>query len=649
MLKKVFSAALCCLPLGLLAQPLTNPGFEQGAASWNLPQPICQIAPGEGRNGTAALVWENTDTSLPLPRPRATQELKLQANQTYRISCFVKGRIDQLDRFNIGASFYLQIMNGNDVISYLYVRGMTQSSEEWQYVSKDFTFPPNADRCIVSAGIHHLGTGKAYFDDFNLENLNEYFIYMTSPGMGTVFLDDPTVRAAVYYTGPELPAGLQARLTVAGQAVLAAITDSQAVFRLPELPVGPASARLELLAADGATVLASETHLLSIRPPEYRRQVANACWIDSRGRAIVNGKPFLPVGLFIGSCPKDHIDTIADSAFNCIASYSALNLYYGAKPANSQQAIAAIREVMDYFQQKNLKLIFSLQHVYDTDMRYALKQWHEISGPDAIVQAVVPALKDHPALLSWYTNDERPLDFLRVVKQRRDLINSLDDAHPTWSLSMLFTMMYRYAPTGDVLGCDPYPIHSPKPRQMDVVDLAGAMTKRTGMPYWAVPQLYNSSFSAANKTINTAHDPTREEMRAMSLRLASEGATGFIFYHFWNIRNPNIPVPGYFQQRWEDVKDVAATLKSLEPWLLADAWPEPVLCSSVEGKVHVTRFQANDGRDCFIVTANGPGHSQAAFTTPAPMRSLYGLATTAGDNTWNFTADGIAADILWPQ
>ncbi|HOG51802.1 MAG TPA: hypothetical protein PKY10_14520, partial [Lentisphaeria bacterium] len=143
------------------------------------------------------------------------------------------------------------------------------------------------------------------------------------------------------------------------------------------------------------------------------------------------------MGLFIGSCPKDHIDTIADSAFNCVASYSALNLYYGAKPADSQQALTAIREVMDYFHQKNLKMIFSLQHVYDTDMPYALKQWHEISGPDAIVKAVVPALKDHPALLSWYTNDERPLDFLHVVKQRRDLINSLDDAHPTWSLSML--------------------------------------------------------------------------------------------------------------------------------------------------------------------------------------------------------------------
>ena len=103
MLRKTLSAVLCCLSLGLLAQPLANPGFELGAANWDLPQPFCRIAPGQGRNGTAALVWENTDTSLPLPRPWATQELKLQANQAYRLSCFVKGRIDQLDRFNIGA------------------------------------------------------------------------------------------------------------------------------------------------------------------------------------------------------------------------------------------------------------------------------------------------------------------------------------------------------------------------------------------------------------------------------------------------------------------------------------------------------------------------------------------------------------------
>ena len=134
----------------------------------------------------------------------------------------------------------------------------------------------------------------------------------------------------------------------------------------------------------------------------------------------------------------------------------------------------------------------------------------------------------------------------------------------------------------------------------------------------------------------------------MSLHLASCGATGFIFYHFWNIRNPDIPVPGYFQQRWDDVKDVAATLKSLEPWLLADAWPEAVPCDA-EGKVQVTRFRANDGRDCFIITANGPGPARTTFPTAAPMRSLYGLTAAAGDNTWTFTADGIASDILWPQ
>ncbi len=640
-----------CLHLGLAlaAQPLSNPGFEQGPESWNLPTPFCRIAPGEGRNGTAALVWENTDSSLPLPRPRATQELKLQANQTYRLSCFVKGRIDQLDRWKIGASFYIQIMRGDEVISYLYVRGMTESSEEWQYVSKEFTFPPNADRCLVTAGIHHLGTGMAFFDDFNLENLNEHFIYMTAPGMGTVFTDAPLVRAAVTFTGPVLADGLKARLTVAGRVVLADVMAGQAEFRLPALPAGPAAARLDLLAADGATVLASETHPLTIRPPEYRRQAANACWIDGRGRAIVDGRPFLPIGLFVGGCPVDHIDTIADSDFNCLAAYSSLNLYHGARPTNSGQAAAAIRDVMDYLHQKNLKLIFSLQNVFDTDMRFARTQWHEITGPDEIVRAVVPALKDHPALLSWYINDERPLAFLPAVKQRRELVNSLDDTHPTWSLSMLFTMMYRYAPTGDVLGCDPYPIHSPQPRHMDAVDLAGTMTRRTGMPWWAVPQLYNSSFSAQNKTINEAHDPTREEMRAMSLHLASCGATGFIFYHFWNIRNPDIPAPGYFARRWEDVKDVAATLKSLEPWLLADAVPETLPSQITAGKVLATRFRANDGRECVIVTANGPGQSQATFRTTGPMRSAYGLATQAGDNTWTFAADGIAADILWPQ
>ena len=204
---------------------------------------------------------------------------------------------------------------------------------------------------------------------------------------------------------------------------------------------------------------------------------------------------------------------------------------------------------------------------------------------------------------------------------------------------MLFTMMYRYAPTGDVLGRDPIP-STPQTATHDVVDLAGAMTKRTGMPYWAVPQLYNLSFSP--RTRPSRPNMTRPVKKcALSPRLGPPRAPLASSSPLWNIRNPAIPVPVISSKLLGRRERRRRHPESLEPRLrLTPARIRHLL--GMEGKpCHPVR--ANDGSDCF--TSLPRLRSRVPRLRRRLMRSLYGLTTTAGDNT-EFT-DGIAADILY--
>ena len=351
------------------------------------------------------------------------RDFKLEPNQAYRIGCWVKGKIDDSGNHKLGATFHLAFFSGKKLLNRIYLRGLENQSSEWRFISKDIVFPPDADHCRITVYLSRNGLGEAYFDDFTIQPMNEFVLYQTSPAMGAVRVSDPRLKIAAYFSGTKPPSGLKCRLTLPGlKPFVSEVKDSEAAFQLNGAKPGKSTARVELLDAAGKILaeraLPLEFLASDVKVPE------NACLIDARGRAVVGGKPFMPIGLYVGHIRSQELERISEGAFNCLVPYASLFM----RPApdqpdpsrTSEEGLAEIRKVLDSAHRKNIKVLFSLQNVYDFEMRFKRDNWYEIRGSDKVVEKVVSNLKTHPAILGWYINDERALSQLDAVQKRRE-------------------------------------------------------------------------------------------------------------------------------------------------------------------------------------------------------------------------------------
>ena len=106
------------------------------------------------------------------------------------------------------------------------------------------------------------------------------------------------------------------------------------------LPVGEAQLKLTLIDPKNNQTLSQKTVPLTVAPAD-RPVPANACLIDAQGRAFVNGKPYLPVGLYIDNFSKEQLDRIGASPFNCLMPY---HVMVGRMNKGQQHTIETIRE-----------------------------------------------------------------------------------------------------------------------------------------------------------------------------------------------------------------------------------------------------------------------------------------------------------------
>ena len=140
-----------------------NPDFEKGTNSWCLPKALWRVADGEGRNGSKALVWENSDPKRYLfPR----HKIALKPGGIYRYGAWVK--VDELKKVKphvsldfanaegkwIGAD-YARATDKKDSDGWVYYEGVTQPLSSDTVSGNLFGFlPRNA-------------TGRVRFDDFS--------------------------------------------------------------------------------------------------------------------------------------------------------------------------------------------------------------------------------------------------------------------------------------------------------------------------------------------------------------------------------------------------------------------------------------------------------------------------------------------------
>jgi len=200
-----------------------------------------------------------------------------------------------------------------------------------------------------------------------------------------------------------------------------------------------------------------------------------------------------------------------------------------------------------------------------------------------------------------------------------------DPHHPTWVVLYQYREVGAYLNTFDVIGTDPYPIgRSP-------ASMAAAWTSETfrqvegARPMWQVPQLHNwANYHKSEADDPKLHTPTFDEVRSMAWQCIAEGATGLVFYSWFDVkRNPDVP----FEEQWDGLKRIATEIDAMAPALLSiEPVPEvQVSCdpAPAEGPGWLNwTARVHAGKLYLVAANNGEGEGKVTFTLPDEPRSI---------------------------
>ena len=570
-----------------------NLDFERGGAGWNLP-PAYSVKKGAGMNGTAALVYENSDPNLPYAFPSC--KIHLKSGQIYRFSAWIrteglksaKGggaklgieRSDANGR-HLGGTYSKELKDNAD---WTRIEGVTGVISE---MTASISFIPYCTPGCV---------GKAYFDDIEI-------VPYEKPAVGHMFSSayrntaaDGSVEFVVGLAVPEKfrPEELKVEFSYERQDGSRKTLPAQEFARdlarcavdVAEMKSGVSIVAFRLKAPDGSVLGSAKLSFNRVAKMPERR-----VWIDGHRRTIVDGKPFFPLGMYTGNASRR--EEYVKGPFNCVMPYEAPDA-----------------GGMDFYWTNGVRVIYSVKDVYAGASHAPVSVTSEAAA-DSYVQAKVDAFKNHPGLLAWYVNDELVGDgWYGALTHRRDYLEQADPDHPTWAVVYQLQFLRELSPTFDIIGTDPYPVPD-KPLSM-VTD----WTRRTDRAYfalrpmWQVPQAFDwGGYRPECPGSPQNRMPTVDEMRSMSWQCIASGANGLVYYSYTAIQKQTHGFP--FAKAWADICKVGEEVRRYIPVLLSvEPAPEVTGAPSKWG----VRMWRKDGAAWLLVVNAQDKADSAALT-----------------------------------
>ncbi|MBO5940124.1 MAG: metallophosphoesterase [Kiritimatiellae bacterium] len=310
----------------------------------------------------------------------------------------------------------------------------------------------------------------------------------------------------------------------------------------------------------------------------FTRTEVNDCrvWIDRKGRTIVDGKAFFPLGMYVDRIPAgEKFVTYTNSPFNCMMPYG--------MPKSAD---------MDRVHDAGQKVIFPI-HKYHPFKKRAVKGATTPEKADRLVTEKIREFKEHPALLAWYTCDETSLEHIDALTRRQRLVEREDVHHPTWTVLYQYSQVRGYYDSFDVIGTDPYPVDSSS------IGMAADWARITrdevmGLrPMWQVVQ----SFDWKDYGRKTGRMPTRSEMTSMTWHAIANGANGIVYFtHRLLYRDGG---KRFLRDRWEDICAAAEGVQRFIPVLLSDEKASAAKSSNPHVSI---RTQCLNGKLYLIIT-----------------------------------------------
>lgn len=603
---------------------VANRSFEQpihtaGADGWRGDAKVYAIDTEVRHRGQSSLRFVNDQAD----RYRlCSQKVALKPGWKVRFSAWVKTKGLQGDE--TGATICLEWRDaGGKWVGGSYPSGI-KGTKDWTPIDETVRLPENAASVTLSCYVRRGMTGTAWFDDVEL-------VRVTDPPM-EVLLRTPVYRGWITAQGPEeVRARVRLRLgdydlQPKDVRVDARLRDATGRVR-QEVSAGPKEApefevsvpvrglapgtydlEMRLTTCDGKELQKTHDGLRRV-PDDHRAR----CRIDEHRRLLVDGRPFFPLGMYFTAVKEQDLKIYGDSKFNCLMPYG-----------------SPTREQMDLVQRYGLKVIYSIKDWY-AGSSYCPKSIRDEADEEPLVRARVRQFRDHPALLAWYLNDELSLKYVPRLEAHQRWVAEEDPDHPTWSVLYQVHDVAGYLRTFDVIGTDPYPIGR-KPASM-AADWTAETFRHVAQsrPMWQVPQAHNwDNYAKDSKQRNTNHTPTFDEKRSMAWQCICEGATGLVFYSWYDVqRNPDVS----FATQWADLKQIAAEIDRMTTVLLStDSVPSIVAhgqAADTAAPKWLHWIARNHSGKLWIAAVNdGDGEGEVSFSLPSPSRSI----RVAGEN-----------------
>lgn len=553
-------------------------GFELaasgGESAWPAAKGTYRYVTGEGRDGSAAVRFDvKKGDGYFFPQ----QKVSIEPSSRYRFEAWartkdIKGRA-------AGAALYAGFIDaGGKHVGGGSSEGLRGTHGEWTRLVFELNTPTNAATLAIGPYLTRRMTGTVWFDDICVTRLRRPVLgplassaYRETENVGEVVFASALTRPQNELAAEGFSAVFELPLPGGGlRKVPAAVTDGFARIAMDVSALPPGESTVSLVLMDAAGNIVERQSLA------FRRETPPAdlpVRIDRYKRLIVEGKPFLPVGIYLSHFSDIAVADLKESPFNCVMCYQKLT-----------------REQLDTFHTAGLKVIYSIKDVYrgrpgcpgeiaDGDAE----------AEDAWVERHVRSLKDHPAILAWYLNDELGEAWIARLRRRYELMRHVDPGHPTYAVLYQVERLREYIGTCDAIGSDPYPVAHKDGHAISMVAEWTCMTREAmfgGKPVWQVPQIFDWGAYKSWKGFKT-RAPTENEMRNMAWQCIVAGADGVVPYNYSGLRKMDKKDP--FKVQWAKVCRAYGDIRQYSEVLLSKEMP-PSVGKAPEG-LHVRTWR----------------------------------------------------------
>lgn len=551
--------AVCCSATAAVSSDVVfRDDFEAGLGRWQTSCPqLWHVAEGAGEDGSKALVFEADGNTIPWPTVAFSVpcEPGRVYTLTYRVKVdswkgtycysnlrwygaggvvlgFAEGR-PHFDRREVGKGWLTVCTRtartgaGTRLLRFAIAPGECKSA---RFTVDDVVL--TADRPRIVESLHSSAYRETAWD-------------------GEVTFVSEYIAGADAYP----PDKLSPKFSFVGsdgrtQRVAGTVTNGTVRLTLPveRLAVGTHPVTLEFgLAGKPPADKASLTFTRTAAPPDWRVR------FDSCRRAVVDGRPFFPIGMYMGA---DHILThpgslerYREAGFNIVG--------FPSWDPNVKE------EVLDRFASAGIRVLVNVDDKSsDVDRDTLLKRSGEL----------VERLKGHPGVFGWSVIDEAPPVWVDRKRDLQALVRRLDPGHPTFAVLDKPSHVRCFMSAFDIVSVDPYSIgNSCGPIGISTSWQRECDEQTWGLkPMWQVLQAFNWGWWRTGPRRPDYRFPRAIECRSQAWQAIAAGANGLLWFAYDTEKYCDRHEEGGFAEQWLHVKVAAQEVLAHQEVLLSD-------------------------------------------------------------------------------